>query len=100
MSDDHAQIIQDLYASELNARIEWFYDGGFSVSLGDMLTGWKATNNLRTFAEAVDWLHTQAIKRYPESAFATKYRRGPVGAKETPPAADRRGEGLRPSSPE
>jgi len=84
MSDDHAQIIQDLYASEINARIEWFYDGGFSVSLGDMLSGWKATNNLRTFAEAVDWLRAQAIKRYPESAFATKYWQGLPGAKENP----------------
>ena len=44
---DAAQIIQDLYASEINARIEWFYDGGFSVSIGDMLSGWKATDNLR-----------------------------------------------------
>ena len=84
MSEDHAQIIQDLYASELNARIEWFYDGGFSVSLGDMLSGWKATNNLRTFAEAVEWLRSQAIKRYPESAFAMKHRLGPAVAKEKP----------------
>ena len=72
MSDDHAQIIQDLYASEINARIEWFYDGGFSVSLGDMLSGWKATNNFRTFTEAVHWLRAEAIKRYPESAFARR----------------------------
>ena len=74
MSDDHAQIIQDLYASEINARIEWFHDGGFSVLLGDVLSGWKATNNLRTFAEAVNWLRDQAIKLYPESAFARMYR--------------------------
>ena len=74
MSDDHAQIIQDLYASEINARLEWFYDGGFSVSLGDVLSGWKATNNFRTFTEAVNWLRTQAIERHPESAFARKYR--------------------------
>ena len=72
--NDHAEIIRDLYASEINGRIEWFYDGGFSVSLGDMLTGWKATENFRTFAEAVDWLRCEAIKRYPESAFARKYR--------------------------
>jgi len=60
--NDHAEIIRDLYASEINARIEWFYDGGFSVSLGDMLTGWK------------EWLRAEAIKRYPESAFARKFR--------------------------
>jgi hypothetical protein len=74
MRDDHAQLIQDLYASEINARVEWFYDGGFSVSIGDMLHGWKASENLRTFVEAVDWLRVEAIKRYPESAFARKYR--------------------------
>ena len=74
MSDGHAELIQDLYASEMNARIEWFFDGGFSVSLGDMLTGWKPTENFRSFAEAVDWLRAEAIKRYPESAFARKYR--------------------------
>ena len=73
MSADHVQIIQDLYASEINARLEWFY-GGFSVSLGDMLSGWKATDNFRTFTEAADWLRAAAIKRYPQSAFARKYR--------------------------
>ena len=92
MSYDHAQIIQDLYASEINARVEWFYDGGFSVSLGDMLSGWKATNNLRTFAGSVDWLRAQAIERYPESAFATKYRQGPFGAHEKPRQREPAGE--------
>jgi hypothetical protein len=71
---DNTDIIQDLYACEINARIEWFYDGGFSVSIGDMLNGWKASANLRTYAEAVDWLRTEVIKRYPKSAFARKYR--------------------------
>ena len=71
---DAAQIIQDLYASEINARIEWFYDGGFSVSIGDMLSGWKATDNLRTLAEAVAWLRVTAIRLYPDSVFARKYR--------------------------
>ena len=70
---DTAHIVQDLYDSEINARIEWFHDGGFSVSIGDMLNGWKASENLRTFSEAVDWLRSEAIKRYPESAFARKY---------------------------
>jgi hypothetical protein len=87
MRDDHARIIRDLYASEINTRIEWFYDGGFSVSLGDMLSEWRATNNLRTFAEAVDWVRAQAIKRYPKSAFRMKYR-PPAGAtRTTVPAA-------------
>jgi hypothetical protein len=71
---NHAELIQDLYASEINARIEWIYDGGFSVSIGDLLNGWKATDNFGTFAEAADWLRTEAIKRYPHSAFARMYR--------------------------
>jgi hypothetical protein len=74
MTGEHAQVLQDLYDSEINARVEWFYDGGFSVSIGDMLNGWKASQNLRTLIEAVDWLRTEAVKRYPESAFAKKYR--------------------------
>jgi hypothetical protein len=71
---DATEIIQDLYDSEINARREWLCDGGFSVSLGDMLNGRKATDNFRTFAEAVDWLRTEVVKRCPESAFARKYR--------------------------
>ena len=71
---DCAQLLQDLYESEINARLEWFYDGGFSVSLGDVLHGWSASENVRTFASAVEWLRAEAIKRYPESIFARKYR--------------------------
>jgi hypothetical protein len=71
---DIGQIVQDLYDSEVNARIEWFHEGGFSVSIGDMLTGWKASGNFRTFTAAVEWLNKEAIQRYPDSAFAKKYR--------------------------
>jgi hypothetical protein len=64
----HIQVLQDLYDSEINARIEWFYDADWSVSLGDQMNGFVATSQVRTAVEAVHWLRVEAIKRYPESA--------------------------------
>jgi hypothetical protein len=74
MTGEHVQVLQDLYDSEINARIEWFFDAGFSVSLGDQMKGFIVTTQMPTFLEAVYWLHAEAIKHYPDSAFAKKYR--------------------------
>lgn len=64
-------IIDKIYDSEINAKIQWFWDGGFDVCLGDDMNGWKATNTiiLNTWKDVEVWLEEKAIEHYPESDF-------------------------------
>ena len=70
-------VFQDLHDSEINARIDWFYDGGFNVSLGDSLNGYKARATGMLWEEVAPWLTEQAIEHFPHSQFARKYRGRP-----------------------
>jgi predicted RNA-binding Zn ribbon-like protein len=70
---DVEAILNDLYASKINASISWVWDGGIDVKLGDPLNGYKAEDKVSTFAEAAAWLRDQACTRYPDSEFARKY---------------------------
>lgn len=63
-------ILQELYDSEINATIEWFWDGGFDLNLGDGMNGFVAKGCALSWAEAEDWLEHEAIKHYPDSVFA------------------------------
>lgn len=69
------QILTDLYDSEINARLHWFWDGGIWVEISDP-DEHGAQANVRTFAEAAVWLRDKAIECYPESKFAKKYTAG------------------------
>lgn len=72
--DPTAQVLQDLYDSEINFSIVTFWDAGFRVMLGDDLNGYVAESRVQSFADAVRWLATAALQHYPESKFAGKYR--------------------------
>lgn len=63
-------IIPDLYASEINARIEWFWDGGFDVAIGDDLNGWRETASIDDWVDALRWLEYAACRHFPDSDFA------------------------------
>lgn len=73
-------IFQELYDSEINFSVSCFWDGGFEVKLGDDLNGfkaetsWRNEGNVRTWREVNNWLRSEAIKAYPDSKFAQKYR--------------------------
>lgn len=75
-------IFQELYDSEINFSISTFWDGGFSVrlggfavKLGDEMNGYRAeTTALPTWIAVNNWLRSEAIKAYPDSKFAQKYR--------------------------
>lgn len=72
-------MLQDLYDSEINAKISWMWDGGIDVQLGG-LPGYNDDakyddrENVRTIAEAENWLKEKAIEYYPNSTFAKKYK--------------------------
>lgn len=63
-------VIPALYASEINARIEWFWDGGYDVAIGDEMNGWRARASVDGWCEALEWLRDAAVKHWPESEFA------------------------------
>jgi hypothetical protein len=66
-------ILDDLYESEINASISWFWDNRIDVKLGDPLNGYAAEDKVSTLAEAAAWLRDQACQHYPDSEFARKY---------------------------
>jgi hypothetical protein len=61
-------IPQRLY--EINFSLSCFWDGGFTVKIGDGMNGFGAEETTRTYDEALQWLDRQACERYPESAYA------------------------------
>ena len=63
------ETLQALYDSEINFRIDTFWDAGFDWSLGDQMNGWKAGDNATTFAAAVEALAAAAREHYPDSTF-------------------------------
>jgi hypothetical protein len=69
------EILQALYESEINCRIESFWDGGWVGLLGDEVNGFRiAKVRGSTLSECVSHLASQACAVYPASAFAERYR--------------------------
>lgn len=66
------KILQELHDSEINAAIETFYDGCWTVRLGDRLNGFDAEATVGGMTEAERWLRENAVRLYPESAFARR----------------------------
>ena len=56
MDCDFAAELQRIYDSEINVRIDWMWDGGINVQLGDQMGGFEALETVNTVAEIVPWL--------------------------------------------
>ena len=69
------EILQALYSSEINCRIQSFWDGGWTGFLGDEMNWfpWAGVSG-RTLDECVTELASQAVAVYPDSDFANAYR--------------------------
>lgn len=66
-------ILQALYESEINCRVESFWDGGWTGWLGDETNGFPfAKVRGKNFAECVENLGHQARAVHPFSAFAER----------------------------
>jgi hypothetical protein len=69
------ELLNALYASEINCRIERFFDGGWIGWLGDEMNSFKfAEVRGDTFPECVKELAAQARTVYPASDFARAFR--------------------------
>jgi hypothetical protein len=67
------QVLQRLYDSEINCCLSSFWDGGWTVKLGDATNGFVAEANVGSLDEAAQWLHEQAHEHFPDSEYAQKY---------------------------
>lgn len=63
--------IRNIYESEINFSICTFWDGGYTVRLGDCTNGFidEAPCNV-TFQDAVEELIYMVLKHYPNSTYA------------------------------
>lgn len=59
--------LQLIYDSEINFSISTFWDGGFTVKLGDEVNGFIAERVCDTFEECVSFLIEKVRKHYPKS---------------------------------
>jgi hypothetical protein len=63
-------VLQALHDSEINYTIAVFFDGCFTVKLGDDLNGYRWEDTYPTIAKAVAGLVAAALEFYPDSDFA------------------------------
>jgi hypothetical protein len=62
-----------LYASEINCRVQSFWDRGWTVSVGgDALDGWRVEKQFEPeqFDQIPRWLIETAKNQYPDSNLA------------------------------
>ena len=52
--------IQKLYEHEVNYRIGFFYDSGYTVEFGDAINGFTDYATFNTFEETINWLLEKA----------------------------------------
>jgi len=57
-------IFQQIYDCEINFEISCFWDGGFTIKLGDKSNGYKAIAVVDTWGEVEDWFILMMKKEY------------------------------------
>jgi hypothetical protein len=60
---------QRIYDSEINLRIDWLWDGGIRVALGDEMNGFVAEESVDSVAGLVPWLEAAIARFYPDSTY-------------------------------
>ncbi len=64
------EVLTGLYASEINLRLEAFWDGGWTWYLGDEMNGFLAMGTAKSLATAVRHGGVAAAVQYPQSDWA------------------------------
>jgi len=82
---DLERILQQLHNSEINARVETFYDAGMRLWIGDESNGIQSETTINRTAifaaprkwpegvTAASWLHEVALRLYPDSKYAKNH---------------------------
>ena len=66
---DLATELQRIYDSEINLHIDWLWDGGIRVALGDEMNGFVAEESVDSVAALVPWLQAVIARFYPDSTY-------------------------------
>ncbi|HEV2516118.1 MAG TPA: hypothetical protein VGV07_12770 [Devosia sp.] len=64
------EILRMLHDSEINGSVEWFFDGVWTVKIGDPVNGVRAKGVVASADEAEVWLHVTARVLYPDGDYA------------------------------
>ena len=67
------EIPQALHNSEINFKIECFFDGVWTATLGDQMSGWGDYSRRPNYVDVLLDLKDMAIERFPNRTFAKKY---------------------------
>jgi hypothetical protein len=67
-------VMQQLYASELSSGLQWTWDAGFEVLLGDPYNGLREQHHFgpEELEAAAAWLDQVARAAYPDSDYAQR----------------------------
>jgi hypothetical protein len=80
MTNDNVRpFMQRVYDSEISVVIEWFWDGGFDVTLGDPVNP-EAQGRVKTWREVEVWFREQILEHYPDSVFSVDEREAAAGS--------------------
>lgn len=60
-------LFKDLYDSEINVSLSWFWDTGFTVKIGDYMNGFVAEFNTYNVHEIEPWVVDKVKELYPDS---------------------------------
>ncbi len=82
MTSFASDILDALYASEINFELRTFWAAGFYWKLGDQMNGYHAEGNAETLLDAVQQLAEATRRHFPLSSFVRAGRgsAGQVGA--------------------
>jgi hypothetical protein len=70
MDRDLAVELQKIYDSEINISLNWMWDGGIRVRLGDEVGGYIAEEMVEKVADAIPWFQEAIAHFYPTSSYA------------------------------
>ena len=62
-------VMAALYQSEINCGMQSFWDGHWTVWLGDGVNGRKAQSASLPLEQVAQWLHEHAGVHYPDSVY-------------------------------
>lgn len=68
-----ADVLEALYDSEINFKIQCFWDSGIEVMLGDEINGFRAYRRFESheLGEVAAWLDREARRCFPYSDYAS-----------------------------
>jgi hypothetical protein len=67
---DMAVELQRIYDSEINISMNWMWDGGVRVRVGDEIGGYIAEEIVEKVADALPWFQEAIAHFYPTSEYA------------------------------